>query len=131
MTMKGRRLSVVLAGVLLMGVLMALGITQATAQDNPNSQPSTSKVAADASGERLQSTTLKKVLWAVGQERRYSGAVKARLARPTLALATVYTGCSLIVTSGGVSTRPPSVSAPFKIQLQVLRLLVRLPWLHL
>jgi hypothetical protein len=43
MTMKGRRLSVVLAGVLLMGVLMALGITQATAQNNLNSQPSTSK----------------------------------------------------------------------------------------
>lgn len=81
MTMKGRRWSVVLAGVLLMGVLMALGITQATAQDNPNSQPSTSKVAADASGERLQSTTLKKVLWAVvksdGTLARGKGALSA------------------------------------------------------
>ena len=81
MTMKGRRLSVVLAGVLLMGVMVALGITQATAQDNPNSQPSTSKIAAGASGERLQAATLKKVLWAVvksdGTLARGKGAVSA------------------------------------------------------
>jgi hypothetical protein len=81
MTMNGRRLSVVLAGVLLMGVLMALGITQATAQNNLNSQPSTSTFAADAGGGSVQSTTLKKVLWAVvksdGTLARGKGAVSA------------------------------------------------------
>jgi hypothetical protein len=80
MTMNGRRLSVVLAGVLLMGVMVALGITQATAQDNPNSQPSTSNVAA-AGSQSVQSTTLKKVLWAVvnsdGTLARGKGAVSA------------------------------------------------------
>ena len=83
MTMSGRRVSVVLAVVLLMGVLVALAITQATAQDNPNSQPSTSKVAADASGGSVQeySITRKKVLWAVvrrdGTLARGKGALSA------------------------------------------------------
>ena len=63
--MSVRRVSVVLVAVLLLGVMMALGITRATAQDNPNKQPSTSKLSADASGERLQADNLKKVLWAV------------------------------------------------------------------
>ena len=81
MTMSGRRLSVVLAAVLLMGVLVALGITQATAQDNLNSQPSTSNVAAAAGSQSVQSTTLKKVLWAVvnsdGTLARGKGALSA------------------------------------------------------
>jgi hypothetical protein len=81
MTMSGRRVSMVLAAVLLLGVMVTLGITQATAQDNPNSQPSTSKVAADASSERFQAATLKKVLWAVvkrdGTLARGKGAVSA------------------------------------------------------
>ena len=83
MTMSGRRVSVVLAAVLLLGVMVALGITQATAQDNPNSQPSTSKVAADASGGSVQeySITRKKVLWAVvrrdGTLARGKGALSA------------------------------------------------------
>jgi hypothetical protein len=81
MTMSGRRVSVVLAVVLLMGVLVALAITQATAQDNPNSQPSTSKVAADTGSQGVQSTTLKKVLWAVvrrdGTLARGKGALSA------------------------------------------------------
>jgi hypothetical protein len=110
--MNGRRLSVVLASVLLMGVLMALGITQVTAQDNPNSQLSTSKLAADARGEHHQATTLKKVLWAVvksdGTLARGKGAVSA--------------------THFGVGNGIYGVRFD---QLQVLRLLVRLPWLHL
>jgi hypothetical protein len=66
MTTSGRRLSVVLAGVLLMGVLVALGITQATAQsDNLNSQPSTSKYADDTRDGRVEAAALKTVLWAV------------------------------------------------------------------
>ena len=83
MTMSGRRVSVVLASALLLGVMVALGITQATAQDNPNSQPSTSKVAADASGGSVQeySITRKKVLWAVvrrdGTLARGKGALSA------------------------------------------------------
>jgi hypothetical protein len=62
MTVSGSRLSVVLAGVLLMGVLVALRTNQTTAQNNLNSQPSTSKFVADAGSRCVQSTTLKKVL---------------------------------------------------------------------
>ena len=57
-----------LAGVLLTGALIALGLTthQATAQDNPNAQPSASKDALSAGSESFHtSATLKKVLWAV------------------------------------------------------------------
>ena len=81
MTMSGRRLSAVLAGVLLMGVLVVLGMSQATAQNNPNSQTSTSKLAADAGSGSVQATTLKKVLWAVvksdGTLARGKGALSA------------------------------------------------------
>jgi len=56
-----------LAAVLVAGTLIAFGLThRATAQDNPNSQPSTSKYAATGSGGSIQTTaTPKKVLWAV------------------------------------------------------------------
>jgi hypothetical protein len=66
MMMSGRRLPVVvLAVVLLMGALVAYGLTQASAQGNPNSQPSTSNAADDGSGSVGTMGTQKKVLWAV------------------------------------------------------------------
>ena len=57
----------VLVVALLMGALVAFGLTQATAQDNPNSQPSTSEAAAVASSGsfQAQSSHLRRVLWAV------------------------------------------------------------------
>jgi xanthine dehydrogenase molybdopterin-binding subunit B len=66
-TMSRSTLSVVLAALLLAGALVALGITRATAQENPNSQPSASKYAADDSGGSFQAAarTQKTVLWAV------------------------------------------------------------------
>jgi hypothetical protein len=58
--------SVMLAGIFLAVALVAMGITRATAQDNPNSQPSTSEYAADKSGGAFQAAAVpKKVLWAV------------------------------------------------------------------
>ena len=85
MTMSGRRASVVLVVALLMGALVAFGLTQATAQDNLNSQPSTSKAAADdSSGSfQTQSSHLRRVLWAVvdsdGTLARGQGALDANL----------------------------------------------------
>ena len=65
MTMSGRRASVVLVVALLMGALVAFGLTQATAQDNPNSQPSTSEAAADDSSGSFQTLQVRRVVWAV------------------------------------------------------------------
>ena len=119
MTMSGRRLSVVLAGVLLMGVLVALGITQATAQSELNSQPSTSKYAADARGERVEATALKTVLWAVvnpdGTLARGRGALAAsRADAPTGAYEVLFDRnvrrCSYTATiglSGASGVSPP------------------------
>jgi len=67
MAINTMRWAVLLAAVLVAGAFIAFGLThRATAQDNPNSQPSTSKYATDGSGGSIQAAaTLKKVLWAV------------------------------------------------------------------
>jgi hypothetical protein len=90
MALRSRKLTVTIAVVLLVlliGALVVFGLAQALAQDNLNSQPSTSRMAADGSGSFHAKKPLKKQLWAVvnrnnGRVARGQGALDAnRLGR--------------------------------------------------
>jgi hypothetical protein len=77
-----------LAAVFVLRALIAFGLSyQATAQHNPNSQPSTSGYAVSGSGESIHtSATRKPVLWAVvrrnGTLARGKGMLDANLVEP-------------------------------------------------
>jgi hypothetical protein len=86
MALRSRKLTVTMAVVLLIGALVAFGLAQALAQDNLNSQRSTSRMADDGSGSFHAKKPLKKQLWAVvnrnGRVARGQGALDAnRLGR--------------------------------------------------